>query len=577
MSKIISGFSKFSKDEKVDWLLKNYFKNSSEALKVIQQYWNNDEKLQQLHDDFIENTITNFYMPFGVAPNFVINNREYTIPMVLEESSVVAAASLVGKYWSTRGGFRTTVIGTTKIGQVHFMFAGKKEDLEAYFAKNITELYAATASITKNMEKRGGGILDIKLVDKTDKLANYYQLHITFETKDSMGANFINSCLEAIAKKFENDEIEIVMSILSNYVPECLVRAEVSCKIDELGGENPQKFAENFYQAVKIAEIEPYRAVTHNKGIMNGIDAVVLATGNDFRAIEAGAHAYASRSGTYSSLSHCTINDGIFKFWIEVPLALGTVGGLTALHPMAKFSLELLQKPSARVLMQIIAAAGLAQNFAALRALTTKGIQHGHMKMHLQNILNQFDATVEEKEEITAYFDKRTVSHAAVVEKLKSIRKPKVNWVDFLDFDTIRHKLSSLTEDSKPVFGQMNAQQMIEHLSAVTQIANGKWNVNVFVSDEKTARRKPFLQTENELQTGFKASFIADEQSKLKFNSIEIAIDDLLYQLQSFLLIFKQDENRTVVHPFFGELNFEEWKKFQVKHFTHHFKQFDLL
>ena len=577
MSKIISGFSKFSKDEKVDWLLKNYFKNAPEALKIIQQYWNDDEKLQQLHDDFIENTITNFYMPFGVAPNFVINNREYTIPMVLEESSVVAAASLVGKFWSIRGGFKTTVIGTTKIGQVHFMFAGKKEDLETYFAKNKIELFAATASITQNMEKRGGGILDIKLVDKTDKLANYYQLHITFETKDSMGANFINSCLEAIAKKFEKDDIEIVMSILSNYVPECLVRAEVSCKIEELGGENPQKFAEKFYQAVKIAEIEPFRAVTHNKGIMNGIDAVVLATGNDFRAIEAGAHAYASRSGTYTSLSHCSIHNGVFKFWIEIPLALGTVGGLTALHPMAKFSLELLQKPSARVLMQIIAAAGLAQNFAALRALTTKGIQHGHMKMHLQNILNQFDATFVEKEAITAYFDKRTVSHSAVVEKLKSLRKPKVKWVDFLDFDTIKYKLSSLNEDSKPVFGQMNAQQMIEHLSAVTQIANGNWNVNVFVSDEKTARRKPFLQTENELQTGFRASFIADEPSKLKFSSIENAIDDLLYQVQSFLLIFKQDKNRTVVHPFFGELNFEEWKKFQVKHFTHHFKQFDLL
>ena len=577
MSKIISGFSKFSKDEKVDWLLKNYFKNAPEALKVIQQYWNDDEKLQQLHDDFIENTITNFYMPFGVAPNFVINNREYTIPMVLEESSVVAAASLVGKFWSTRGGFKTTVIGTTKIGQVHFMFAGKKEDLESYFVKNKTELFAATASITQNMEKRGGGILEIKLVDKTDKLENYYQLHITFETKDSMGANFINSCLEAIAKKFEKDDIEIVMSILSNYVPECVVRAEVSCKIEELGGENPQKFAEKFYQAVKIAEIEPFRAVTHNKGIMNGIDAVVLATGNDFRAIEAGAHAYASRSGTYSSLSHCTIDDGIFKFWIEIPLALGTVGGLTALHPMAKFSLELLQKPSARVLMQIVAAAGLAQNFAALRALTTKGIQHGHMKMHLQNILNQFDATDAEKEAITAYFDKRTVSHSAVVEKLKSLRKPKVNWIDFLDFDTIKYKLSTLNEDSKPVFGQMNAQQMIEHLSAVTQIANGNWNVNVFVSDEKTARRKPFLQTENELQTGFRASFIADEPIKLKFSSIDIAIDDLLYQVQSFILVFKKDENRTVVHPFFGELNFEEWKKFQVKHFTHHFKQFDLL
>ena len=151
----------------------------------------------------------------------------------------------------------------------------------------------------------------------------YYQLHITFETVDSMGANFINSCLETIAKTFENDRIEVIMSILSNYVPECLVRAEVSCDVENLGGENPQKFAEKFCRAVQIAEVEPYRAVTHNKGIMNGIDAVVLATGNDFRAVEAGAHAYASRTGQYRSLTHCSITNGVFSFWIEIPLALG--------------------------------------------------------------------------------------------------------------------------------------------------------------------------------------------------------------------------------------------------------------
>ncbi|MFT6870855.1 MAG: hydroxymethylglutaryl-CoA reductase [Polaribacter sp.] len=577
MSKIISGFSKFTKLEKINWLAENYFENNLNAIDIIKQYWNDDEKLQQLHDDFIENTITNFYMPFAIAPNFVINNRAYVIPMVVEESSVVAAASLVGKFWSTRGGFKTTVIGTTKIGQVHFMYAGDKKGLQDYFIKNKTELFAATASITKNMEKRGGGILDLKLIDKTNKLPNYYQLHATFETKDSMGANFINSCLEAIAKKFETADIEIVMSILSNFVPECLVRAEVSCNIEDLGGENPQKFAEKFHQAVKIAEIEPYRAVTHNKGIMNGIDAVVLATGNDFRAIEAGAHAYAARSGTYTSLSHCSIDDGIFKFWIEIPLALGTVGGLTALHPMSKISLQMLQKPSARVLMQIIAAAGLAQNFAALRALTTKGIQFGHMKMHLQNILNQFDATQEEKEIITTYFDKRTVTHSAVVEKINSLRKPKVNWVDFLNFDVIKVKLDTLNENSKPIFGSMNAQQMIEHLSAVTQIANGNWNVDVYVSDEKTARRKPFLNTENELQTGFKASFLSDEPIGLNFSSIHLAIDDLLHQLELFVKVFTEDTHKTVVHPFFGELDFKAWKKFQVKHFTHHFKQFGLL
>jgi hydroxymethylglutaryl-CoA reductase len=236
-----------------------------------------------------------------------------------------------------------------------------------------------------------------------------------------MGANFINSCLEAIAAEFRNDEIEIVMSILSNYIPACLVRAEVSCKIEDLDVENPQKFAEKFQQAVRIAEIEPYRAVTHNKGIMNGVDAVVIATGNDFRAVEAGAHSYAARSGSYTSLSHCTIDKGVFKFWLELPLALGTVGGITALHPLAKLSLEMLQKPSAVELMQIIATAGLAQNFAALRALTTKGIQHGHMKMHLQNILNQLGATQLEKEKITTFFEGKTVSHAAVVSKFEEI------------------------------------------------------------------------------------------------------------------------------------------------------------
>jgi hydroxymethylglutaryl-CoA reductase len=345
--------------------------------------------------------------------------------MVIEESSVVAAASLVAKFWSTRGGFKAEVLSTTKIGQVHFIYDGDKNELIQYFNSKKELFKIATASITKNMEKRGGGILDIELIDKTEKLPNYYQIHVTFETVDSMGANFINSCLEAIAKEFRSDAIEIVMSILSNYVPECLVRAEVSCNIEELGGEDPQQFAKKFHQAVQIAGVEPHRAVTHNKGIMNGIDAVVLATGNDFRAIEAGVHAYASRSGQYTSLTHCEITNGIFRFWIEVPLAIGTVGGLTSLHPLAKLSLGMLQQPSAKELMMIMATAGLAQNFAALRALTTKGIQHGHMKMHLMNILNQLGANDQEKTVIANYFEGKTVTHSAVVDKFEEIRNTK--------------------------------------------------------------------------------------------------------------------------------------------------------
>ncbi len=424
----ISGFSKLSKSKKIDWIVKTYFSEQEEAKKVIKQYWNNNIALQNLHDEFIENTITNYYLPFGVAPNFLINGKMHTIPMAIEESSVVAAASKAAKFWLERGGFKTKVISTTKIGQVHFMYHGDFKTLENFFNTVKPNLIADAKPITKNMEKRGGGILDIVLKDKTEDISGYYQLHATFETLDAMGANFINSCLEQFAKTFKTEaekqlakEIEIVMSILSNYVPDCLVRAEVSCKLEDLPQDDFN--AEKFVQAVNIAKVEPYRAVTHNKGIMNGIDAVVLATGNDFRAIEAGVHAYASRNGKYSSLTDAKIEDGVFTFWMEIPLALGTVGGLTNLHPLVKLALELLHKPSARELMQIIAVAGLAQNFAALRSLTTTGIQEGHMKMHLMNILNQLQATDSEKEIIVEHFKKNTVTHSAVVEAYNNLKE----------------------------------------------------------------------------------------------------------------------------------------------------------
>ncbi len=300
MSQAISGFSKLSKEEKINWIAKEYFSNGEEAISIIKQYWNNDEKLQQLHDEFIENTISNFYLPMGIAPNFLINGTYYSVPMVIEESSVVAAAAKAAKFWSTRGGFKTTILGTEKIGQVHFLYKGDFKKLNAFFLSIKPKFFTETESITKNMQKRGGGILDIELVDKTHDLENYFQLHATFETKDSMGANFINSCLEQFAKTLTNEaqnnddfnqeekNITIVMSILSNYVPNCIVRAEVSCKVEDLVEkkiDNPNEFADKFVQAVKIAEVEPYRAVTHNKGIMNGIDSVCLATGQDWRAV----------------------------------------------------------------------------------------------------------------------------------------------------------------------------------------------------------------------------------------------------------------------------------------------------
>ena len=438
MPNTISGFSKLSKSEKIEWLLDSYFTDKESARTLVTQYWNSDNKLQKLHDEFIENTITNYYLPLGVAPNFLINETFYTIPMAIEESSVVAAASKAAKFWLQRGGFKAEVISTEKIGQVHFIFKGDFNKLERFFKHVKPKLISDTASMTKSMERRGGGILNIELRNKSEDLPNYYQLHATFETLDAMGANFINSCLEQFAttlkyealqfKDFNVEEknISIVMSILSNYVPQCLVRAEVSCNIEDLKSKDipdPKAFVQKFKQAVNIAEIEPYRAVTHNKGIMNGIDAVVLATGNDFRAVEAGVHAYATKSGRYSSLTHCSVENGIFKFWIEIPLALGTVGGLTSLHPLVKFSLEMLQKPTARDLMKIVAVAGLAQNFGALKSLTTTGIQEGHMKMHLMNILNQFEATEDEKKKLVKHFKTHVVTHSAVVAAISELRK----------------------------------------------------------------------------------------------------------------------------------------------------------
>jgi hydroxymethylglutaryl-CoA reductase len=438
MNSTVAGFSKLSKEDKINWIANTYFQKPEIAINTLKQYWNSDQKLQQLHDEFIENTVSNFYLPFGIAPNFLINNSVRSIPMAIEESSVVAAASKAAKFWATRGGFKATVIGTEKIGQVHFIFKGPTEKLTRFFNQKKQLLIESTNEITKNMRTRGGGINDIELRDKSHLIPNYFQLHVTFETKDSMGANFINSCLEQLAKtlhkevqewnEFDTNEnnIEVIMCILSNYVPNCLVRAEVSCLVSELKDKNiqePEAFANKFVQAVKIAEVEPFRAVTHNKGIMNGIDAVVIATGNDFRAVEAGVHAYASKSGSYSSLSHAKIENGRFYFWIEIPLAVGTVGGLTSLHPLVKLALEMLENPSSKELMEIVAVAGLAQNFAALRSLTTTGIQAGHMKMHLNNILNQYNATDIEREKIKAHFKDQTVSHAAAVSFIEKLRQ----------------------------------------------------------------------------------------------------------------------------------------------------------
>ena len=434
MMEPIKGFSKLSKEAKLQWLTTNNFEDSEEAQKVFRTYWHEDGDLQKKHDEFIENTMTNYFMPYGVAPNFEINGKLHTIPMAIEESSVVAAASKSASYWKERGGFKVEVISTEKIGHVHFMYEGDATPLFDNIHLLEEQLRAVTAELTANMESRGGGITSIRLVDKRPQLAHYFQLEVCFETCDSMGANFINSNLEVMAGSLEQfakdhvqleaNKLEVVMRILSNYTPHCVVKASVSCPIAQLESEGilAAEFARKFKRAIDIANVEPYRATTHNKGIMNGIDAVVIATGNDFRAVEAACHTYASRSGKYKSLTHCTIDNDVFTFWIEIPLALGVVGGLTKLHPLVVKSLEMLGKPDARELMGIVAVSGLAQNFAALRALVTTGIQKGHMKMHLMNILTQLEATLEEKQEIAAFFKDKVPHHREVVNHFCAVR-----------------------------------------------------------------------------------------------------------------------------------------------------------
>lgn len=436
-SKSVSGFSKLSKKGKLLWIVNNFFKDPEHTMKELASYWVNNEEHQNLIDKMSENTITNFMLPYSVAPNFVINGREYAVPMVIEESSVVAAASKSAKYWSTRGGFKARVLSTIKEGTVYFTSGHTFATMTGHLDELDRKIRESTKDITANMEARGGGILQIELVDLTAEEPDLFKLNISFETCDSMGANFINSILECSAvilrewhptlphNEANNPSLEVIMAILTNYTPRCMVEAWVDCPVSDLTGIEgitPESFALKFEKAVRIAHIDPARATTHNKGIFNGIDAIVLATGNDFRAIEACGHTYAAHTGQYRSLTSCKVENGHFHFSIKLPMAVGTVGGLTSLHPMAKRSLELLDHPSAPELMMIIACTGLSQNFGAIKSLVTTGIQKGHMKMHLQNILLQLEATNLETTLAQEFFLDKIITFAAVREFLENLR-----------------------------------------------------------------------------------------------------------------------------------------------------------
>ncbi|MFO7844245.1 MAG: hydroxymethylglutaryl-CoA reductase, degradative [Bacteroidales bacterium] len=431
----IGGFSKLSNPEKLE-LIANQQNKEAERFKILDEFKVKDKQIQSTLEEISENVLSNYFLPYSIAPNFLINGKYYFVPMVIEESSVVAAASAAAKFWFDKGGFTSNVISTTKVGQVHFQWNGDSTVLLNQMNNLKNQLIKDSESLLTNMKKRGGGVKNIELIDFTDQLEDYYQLKVSFETADAMGANIINSVLERMADTLKNyistnfqgkeKNGKIIMAILSNHTPESLVECVVECPIDqlsEISGElSPEEFARKFKMAVDIANIDIYRATTHNKGIYNGIDAVVLATGNDFRAVEACGHSFASREGHYKSLTQTEISDGKFRYSLKIPMALGTVGGLTNMHPLAKLSMEILDNPSARELMEITAAAGLANTFSAIKALTTSGIQKGHMRFHLNNMLNSMHADETEKEKAAVYFKDRKVSYKAVQEYLSSIK-----------------------------------------------------------------------------------------------------------------------------------------------------------
>lgn len=438
MNKVIGrveGFSKLNQIEKRE-LVAGVLENQKEILALFESFAHQDIEIQELLSEFSENTLTNFPLPYCIAPNFKINGTNYLIPMVIEESSVVAAASNAAKFWFDKGGFKAEIINTEKVGQVHFIWRDETDKLINNFADLKAQLMEGTMDITQNMRNRGGGILDIMLKDFSEQEPGLMQLFATFETVDSMGANFINSCLERFAVIFKDwyntmespkeDGLEVVMCILSNLTPNCMVKCWVECDISELDnyvpGTSGEDFARKFKTAVRIAQVDSYRATTHNKGIYNGVDAVVLASGNDFRAVEACGHAFAASKGQYTSLTDVTIDNNRFVFTLRLPLALGVVGGLTNLHPLVKLTNKLLGNPSAGELMGIAAAAGLANNFGALKSLVTTGIQRGHMKMHLFNIMKQLGVQKNEQDSVIEYFKENIVSVSEVRKCLEMIR-----------------------------------------------------------------------------------------------------------------------------------------------------------
>lgn len=390
-----SGFYKLSVEERLDEVVKfaNLDKDDIENIK------NTDTLDISKADNMVENVIGRFTLPMGVAINFKINDKDYIIPMVSEEASVIAAASNVAKLARSSGGFYTSNTGSIMIAQIQIVGVKDVNYTRMVIYENKEKILKICNDKDPVLVKFGGGALDIDVRVIETNFENMVILHLKVNTLDAMGANAVNTMAEAVAPFIETiTGGTVYLRILSNLAIERLVRARTKIKKEELGGE---EVVDKIILAYTFAEADPFRATTHNKGIMNGISAVVLATGNDTRAIEAGAHAYASITGSYKPLTKWEKdNNGDLVGTIELPLALGLVGGATKIHPTAKTVVKILGVKSATELGEIVASVGLAQNLAAIKALATEGIQRGHMSLHAKNIASVAGAKGEELDRI---------------------------------------------------------------------------------------------------------------------------------------------------------------------------------
>ncbi len=380
MNSRIPGFYKYSMEERLKKVAELVGLDEDD-IKILKSFGDVDPSIL---DAMIENVIGVYPMPYGVAVNFRINGRDYLVPMVIEESSVVAAASNAAKIMREGDGIESRASEQIMIGQIQLINVDSFEDAKKKILENRDRLLEVANMQSKTLSRLGGGAKDLEVRYINTRKGGMLIVHIYVDVKDAMGANVVNSMCESIGPILEElTGGRALLKILSNLADRRIVKARVKISKEILG----EDVIERIEYASAFAESDPYRAATHNKGIMNGVIAVALATGQDTRALEAAAHAYASRSGRYTSLSKWySDEDGDLVGELEIPIPVGIVGGATKVHPTARISLKILGVKTAKELAEVMAAVGLAQNFSAIRALATVGIQRGHMKLHARNL-----------------------------------------------------------------------------------------------------------------------------------------------------------------------------------------------